>query len=161
MFHVLQEGSILYDDGLVSSTSRNYEVSTEDLLLQWRIAKSRAESLGNLSVYGNIFVDPLSRLYPLAKKICILALAFRGEFLFNRHSVYYAMIREFPDLADNLRELYGLRPFAIAWKRPIRTSLPFAPVNCRRETERLRDLLKQVIDRVEQNEPKIHRSITV
>src|SRR5207245_9038359 len=103
----------------------------------------------------DIFIDPLSRLYPLTKKICTVALAFDGEFVFNRHMVYESMVRKFPDLEENLMELYRLRPFAVAWKTNGKAPLPFSPLSCANEVARLRNLLKQIVARVEQDEPWI------
>jgi predicted nucleotidyltransferase len=155
MFHVFAEGRVLRDDGLFrASGNRNSAVSLSDLQLQWHIAKCRIEDLQDLSIYGHVFSDPLSRLYPLTKKICIVAVAFGGEFVFNRHLVYQAMIRKYPELSSPLKDLYELRPFALAWKRGIVEPLPFSPINCQKKLKRLLNHLNQVITKVEQNEPR-------
>jgi predicted nucleotidyltransferase len=153
LVHIMREGRVLYDDGYYSNLTRiPFRVSRESILLEWHILKLRFKSSENLSIYGELFAECLSRLYSMAKNIAIIALALKGVFVFNKDLAFRQFCMRFPDLEKDISGLLELEPFSTIWSKGLPAEQPFSPIGCRDSVEPYIHSLDKIIQRVELNE---------
>jgi len=151
--HVLKEGRVLYDDGYYANLRKiPFEISRASLSLQWQILKQRLRLFDNLSIYGDVFTDCLSHLYPLIKNVAIVALAIRGEQVFDKDRALQLFAQMFPEMKEDIAELCRLRPFSLIWSKAASIPEPFVPVNCRELTEAFLHKLRRIMAKVEVSE---------
>jgi len=155
MAHVLKEGKLLYDDGyFITLLKKPFKILKENLFFELQIIKQRLSLYNDLSIYGEIFIDCLSHLYSIAKNTAIIALASKGDIIFNKEEVFNHFLHHFPDLEQEIEELKKLKTFSLIWSKGAALSRPFSPVFCKDRTQNYILNLKKIIMKVEISEFK-------
>lgn len=148
--HVLNEGTVLFDDGYFEDLRKKpFAVSRKDLLFQLQVLRQRLGLYDDMEMFGEAFIDPLSHMYSIAKNTAILSLAFRGQLIFSKHEALEKFAIANPKLRKDVREVAKLYGFALRWSKGANVKLPFQPYRCGTRVASYVRMLQRMMESVE------------
>lgn len=149
--HVVDEGKLLYDDGLYHHLTRiPMPDSRNDSTRELETIRRRVELYSDPSIFNGLYLDFYVRIYRLATETMIISSALRGNPIYNKHEALKEFIRSHPTLKSEATNLARLEPFYSLGVRHSEGKLPFSPVNTRlSEVRKVVSDLERVVEVVQ------------
>lgn len=152
--HILKEGVVLYDDdGFYQKLRRkSFQLSKEALRQSLDILAQRLAMSDDLEKFNDYFINCLAEFFSISKNLAFIALASRGQLIFDRKRAFEAFAETYPLYREKIRRLYCLRPFFLRNVKGIDVPIPFEPYGCEKKIVELREDVKELLIEVAQDD---------
>lgn len=148
--HVITEGRTLYDNGFLTQLKKEpLRNSYADSLRELESIKKRLKLYEKPSIFKDLYVDCLSRVYRIFLEVVTVAVALKDEPIFNREKALTHFLRAYPSVAEDVQALESLRPFAMARMGVFKYRSESLPKLSLREIEEIIARLWEIIKVVE------------